>query len=248
MKSSSNQNQTERGQEILSAIALSALLVLVAAAPVQADLAANSLKNPKIISPQANPNGKSYGEWAAAWWQWALSIPEAQNPLLDTTGEFAGIGQSGPVWFLAGTFGNAAERAVTIPTGKSIFVPVHNWIFGSAVFDCDPTNPGVPCDVPTLQATAAAAATGAEVVEAWIDGAKVQNIRDYRGISPEPFAITLPEGAVFGIPAGTYYPQVADGYWLMLAPLSSGQHTIQLHAVNSAFGIDQTLVVHLTVK
>ena len=204
-------------------------------------------RNPRILPPQSHPFGKTYGQWAAAWWQWAFSIPEARNPVADTTGEFAGVGQTGPVWFLAGTFGNSAERIVTVPKGKFIFMPVHNWIFGAGVFDCDPTVPGVPCDVPTLREKAAAATTGAEVVEAWIDGVQVNNIRDYRGISPEPFSITLPEGAVFGIPAGTYYPQVADGYWLMLTPLREGMHTIQVHVVNSAAGIDQNLLVHLNV-
>src|SRR6266404_1942081 len=38
------------------------------------------------------------------WWQWALSIPASQNPLLDTTGDKCMVGQRGPIWFLAGTF------------------------------------------------------------------------------------------------------------------------------------------------
>jgi len=248
MNRSSNQNPTSRAKALVPALLITTLLALAGAALVRADLAANSLNNPGIIPPQATPNDKSYGEWTAAWWQWALSIPDAQNPLQDTTGAFAGVGQSGPVWFLGGTFGGSAERNVTVPTGKSIFMPVHNWIFGSAVGDCDPTNPGVPCDVPTLRAAAASAATGAEVLEAWIDGAQVNNIRDYRAFSPAPFSVTLPAGAVFGIPAGTYYPQVSDSYWLMLAPLSNGAHTIRVHVVNSAFGIDQNLIVHLTVN
>jgi hypothetical protein len=204
--------------------------------------------NPRVLPPQSHPHGKTYGEWAAAWWQWALSIPEAQNPVADSTGEFAGVGQSGPVWFLAGTFGNSAERTVTIPAGKTIFFPVVNWVFGAGAFDCDPTVPGVPCDVPTLREKAAAATTGAEVVEAWIDGAQVNNIRAYRAVSPEPFSITFPEGAIFGIPAGTHYPHVADGYWLMLAPFSKGQHTIQVHVENSAAGVDQDLIIHLEIN
>lgn len=26
--------------------------------------------NPGVIPPDAQPNGKSYGEWSAAWWKW----------------------------------------------------------------------------------------------------------------------------------------------------------------------------------
>jgi hypothetical protein len=42
------------------------------------------------------------------------------------------------------------------------------------------------------------------------------------------FSVTLPEGNVVGtdVPSGTYAPMVADGYWLMLVPLSAGAHTI----------------------
>jgi hypothetical protein len=222
------------------------LLILVGAAALSVTAAGNP--NPGILPINSTPHGQTYGQWAAAWWQWALSIPEAQNPVADTTGAFSGVGQSGPVWFLAGTFGFSVERTVAVPTGKSIFMPVHNWIFGSAAFDCDPTAPGVPCDVPTLRQKAADATTGAEVVEVWIDGAQVNKIRDYRALSPEPFIITLPEGAVFGIPAGASYPQVADGYWLMLTPFPKGKHTITVHVVNSAAGIDETLIFHLIVK
>ena len=220
-------------------------VVLLGAGAVNATADGNA--NPGIRPPNSKTYGKTYGEWAAAWWQWALSIPAAQNPLLDTTGEFAGVGQRGPVWFLAGTLGDPAERTINVPEGKPIFMPVHNWIFGSAAFDCDPTVPGVTCDVPTLRQKAAAATTGAEVVEAWIDGRKVRNIRNYRGISPEPFGVTLPEGSVIGIPAGNYFPQVADGFWLMLKPLHEGKHTIRVHVINSANNINYTLILHLNV-
>ena len=77
-----------------------------------------------------------------------------------------------------------------------------------------------------------------------------QDIRKYHAASPEPFAITFPEGAVFGIPAGTHFPHVADGYWLMLAPLSVGTHEIRVHvsAPNTSLGpIEYASVYHLTV-
>ena len=45
----------------------------------------------------------------AEWWKWALGIPAAENPILDETGEFADVDQSGSVWFLAGNFGGTTE-------------------------------------------------------------------------------------------------------------------------------------------
>src|SRR5690349_1562093 len=71
--------------------------------------------------------GASYGEWSARWWEWALSIPAAQNPVLEQNGANCGIGQVGNVWFLAGSFsGNPVTRACTLPAGKPIFFPLIN--------------------------------------------------------------------------------------------------------------------------
>jgi hypothetical protein len=213
--------------------------------------AADGNSNPNILPANSSPYGSSYGDWANKWWQWVMSIPADRNPLADATGEFAGEGQSGPVWFFAGTFGNSVERSYSVPAGKAIFVPVFNWIFGSGVFDCDPTVPGVPCDVDTLRAAAAANTEAADVLVVIIDDVPVQDVRGYRASSPEPFSITYPENSVTGVPAGTYSPQVADGYWLMLRPLKKGSHTIRIHvrAPDTSAGlIEFELVTHLTVE
>ena len=63
-------------------------------------LRADGNSNPGILPINSTSHGKTYGEWTAAWWQWALSIPAERNPFfpLDPTGEFCGEGQSGPVW------------------------------------------------------------------------------------------------------------------------------------------------------
>lgn len=227
-----------------------AMLVLTTVAPIWAGQ--GNLGNAGVLPPQSHAFGKSSGEWTVAWWQWALSIPAANNPLLDTTGAFASVGQMGPVWFLAGTFGNSAERSLVIPAGKGIFMPVHPWIFGSCAGDCNPSNPGVQCHVPTLRTAAATAATSATTLEVSIDGVPVNEVGRYRALSPDSFSVTLPDANVlqlFGLPtpAGEYAPQVSDGYWLMLKPLDVGNHTIRVHVVNSAFGVDSVVTSHITV-
>ena len=140
------------------------------------------------------------------------------------------------------------ERNITIPSGKGLFFAVQPWIFGAGTFDCEPTVPGVPCDLPTLHAAAATATDESSVVETSIDGVPVSDARSYRAADEGSFTITVPADNVIGIPAGTYGPQVTDGYWLLLAPLSPGSHTITAHVVTSANGgFEYTITDHISV-
>jgi len=65
--------------------------------------------------------------------------------------------------------------------------------------------------------------TGAEV-----DGVPIEDLTSYKAISP-PYNVTLPPGNIFGFPAGEYGPTVSAGYYILLAPLSAGNHTIRFH-------------------
>jgi hypothetical protein len=63
-----------------------------------------------------------FEQLSAEWWQWALSIPVSENPLLDETGEKCVVGQRGSEWFLAGNFaGGRTTRTCTVPEGKTLF-------------------------------------------------------------------------------------------------------------------------------
>ena len=212
-----------------------------------------AVENPGIIAIGKKPFGKSYAGWAAAYWKWGLRIPADKNPLTDTTGEFADVNQFGPVWFVAGSLGSSVARDIVVPRGKVLFLPVFQSIFGSGVYDCAPTVPGVTCDVPTLKAAAAAnLGLPGQVLDVTIDGVPVQNVDGYQAGSQHAFSVTYPENSVLGVPAGTYFPQVANGYWLMLKPLSPGLHTIEARVFmpsTPSFGtVDFTLTVNLTVQ
>jgi hypothetical protein len=185
--------------------------------------------NPRVLPVHSSPFGSTYGEWSARWWQWVLSVPAATNPLNDPDGAQCAQGQTGKVWFLAGTFIGTVTRFCTVPQGKALFFPILNATFGAAVGDCEPTAPRVPCVVTVLRA-AAEASMDLVTLEASIDGTPLLNLSDYRVQSPV-FSVTVPEDNLAGSPSGTYTPMVSDGYWLMLAPLSTGTHTIHLHGV-----------------
>jgi hypothetical protein len=128
---------------------------------------------------------------------------------------------------------------------------VHQWIFGATVFDCDPSSPGVPCDEQALKKTAAGATKAVDSMEVSIDGESVDSVKDFRVVSsPLAFSVTVPDDNIatrFGSPvaAGTYSPHVADGYYMLLAPLSPGQHTISVHVV-STLGFEYLITYLIT--
>jgi len=228
-------NSKQYGRGVIAAFALVLGLTLLPTKPL-----AKSEGNPGVIPPNGKAYGSTYGGWGAKWWQWVFSIPAPVNPNLDPTGANCGQGQSGPVWFLAGTFGDSPTRTCAVPTGKALFFPVLNIAFGAGVFDCEPTVPGVPCNVDTLRAAAAAAMDNPLLLEVSIDGAPLQNLSAYRAQSPV-FSLTFPDDAVFGLPTGTFTPQVADGYWVLLAPLSKGAHIIHSKGIaNNGFVAEVT--------
>ena len=76
-----------------------------------------------VLPPDAEVDGLDLGVWSARSWQWFFSLPEEVNPFFDATGELCGYGQSGPVFFLAGSF-VSVERSCVIPEGVHIFVPL----------------------------------------------------------------------------------------------------------------------------
>ena len=104
--------------------------------------------SPRVIPPDARPHGRTYGEWAAAWWQYVLSVPAGQNPLLDETGADCAVGQSGHVFFLAGILnvsGTAVRTECVIPTGTMLFFPIVNTVCTNEPPPLTPTDQLRPC-------------------------------------------------------------------------------------------------------
>lgn len=200
--------------------------------------------NVAVFPPDAQPYGLTYGEWTAKWWQWIYSMPEEDNPAVDDTGENCANNQSGPVWFLAGTFGGAVTRECTIPSNKAILFPIIN-------VECDSaTDPALDTES-GLRSCAKADQDTVITKEAIIDGVSIGNLDSYRFQSPV-FNLTFPENNIAGIAPQTA-KAVSDGFWIMLEPLSPGTHEINYNAAlgdptvigTTNFVIDITY--HLTV-
>lgn len=225
------------------------LAAALAVAGTSGPVRAHDSGRARVIPVEAVAFGSTYGEWGARYWQWVLSIPADRNPGSDTTGAFCGEGQQGPVWFLGSTFGgDPVTRHCTIPAGKALFFPIASVISGAGAYDCDPTAE-VACNIAELR-TIAGAATDPLSLEVTIDGRRLNQVRGQRVETPV-FTLTFPPDNAFAVdPPGTVSPNVADGYWLMLAPLSVGKHTIRSRAVFTGGVFDGEVIeatTHLTV-
>ena len=173
--------------------------------------------NPSMYSTDSKPFGQPYKDWIVKFWQWLYSIPQKENPNLDNTGAKCAINQNDPhVWFLVPTFGGSAERTCTIPAGKAILFPILSG-------DCDySANPKVKTESDLLRCASQGNEGG--VMEATVDGVKLQNLDKYR-VQTSLFDLSVPKDNAFGEPTAKTQA-IADGFYVFLQPLSPGKHDI----------------------
>ena len=174
------------------------------------------------------------GNIDAEFWQLGLTFPASQSPLLDETGALCQLGQRGGVWYLYGTFGGGpVVRSCSLPTDRLVVFPVYNWI-----------NIAAPGDsAKTLREQLVPLVQAADLLEATLDGAPLPIKR----LISRVFSVTLPDDNIFGVAAGIYAPAVADGYWVILPPLSAGPHELHFRAHAFVFGgdLNQDTTYHL---
>lgn len=240
------------GKRLLTLVRVVGLTMVLALVLVPTAAAAGN-DNPRVLPPQSHAFGKTYGEWSAAWWQWVLAIPTPTNPFTDDSGVNCGIRQAGPVFYLVGTFTTTVEGGVTVakadrgectvPAGKALFFPIYNNECSN--LEAPPFYANTLPDFVQCNKTFVDTVTD---LHAEIDGVAVQNLQNYRARSPI-FNFFLPTDNIFGIAGGGTGRSMADGYYLLLAPLRPGQHSIHFHGFGPAanFVVDVTYAP-LTVK
>lgn len=201
------------------------------------------------IPPHANAYGRSYAELGAAWMEWALAAPIATNPILDPDGSYAAMGQSGKVWFLAGTSGFPATRSMTVPNGTALFFPIVNsfWVntpeLGDPAWSAEQeafARSIIAADVDTAQNL---------VLE--IDGKSYAITPEYRVPSTVGICVLPADNlfVFFGYPVlPGPHECVADGYWALLPPLSVGVHTIRYGGGFASSGFDNFVTYKVTVR
>ena len=174
--------------------------------------------------------------------------------MLDLTGADCGVGQSGPVFFLAGVSGTGSvTRDCTVPAGKALFFPLVNG------FDVHTPGDGLDTPQPVWDDMHVTFGFAVTTLFATVDGRAIvldPSTAPYRACAgPDAactapdFSLTVPDGNILGIAAGTYAPAVADGSYLLLAPLAPGAHTMTFGGTG-VFGaaFSQNVTYHLVVS
>jgi hypothetical protein len=182
--------------------------------------------------------GKTYGEWGGEWWAWAYALPYSKSfANFDATisaGADCSLYQDpgSKVWFLGGNFiggGTNMQRSCIVPPDKYLFFPLLNYaadnggVPNTQAFTNKQLKDYVSSYVDTMD-------TGALI--ATLDGTAIGNLSDYK-IDITKFKYLTPESTdslyyAEGYTSfwGVVNPSFNGGYYLMLAPLKPGLHTL----------------------
>jgi hypothetical protein len=224
-----------------------AALLLAATSPAWAGK--GNANNPGVMPPQANPQGQSYAEWLSEWWTGYWPMPYEYY-------DAHPLGQSGHVGHLFS--GTSGTIDLTVPAGTMLFLSPYSCATGDfpQVWDMPYNDPVTGMEYAS-EADFAKAFNGRVVdgvsVRCWIDGREVRNLQAYR--LQAPFGGVYPEGNWLDAPPDSQYVGLAEGKFLMLAPLPVGTHTIQVWTMMPeeflpyfGFAGEWTTVFHITVQ
>ena len=186
--------------------------------------AANAATSP-IFPANSSPHGQSYGTWNANWWQQVAAIPADSNPLFESGPVDCNLGK-GKVVFLVGTTGpgETVNRSCTVPKGTALLLPLVNAVCTQVAGDGDTVQKLTDC--------AAGFAGSVDTVDAAVDGKPITGLKPQFRFPSGAFTLNLPAGSIIlddstsqPVPAGPTLA-AADGYYVMLTPLTPGVHTV----------------------
>jgi hypothetical protein len=214
----------------------------------------------KIFDRDSVVYGRTYSDWNAAWWQWADSIPTAKHPLFDN-GDCS-VGQSGPVWFLGGKYvvaGGTANfdnivRYCSVPAGRALYVAIYNAedsLLEESTPGSQTPGPSPLTQIGELRSVTEYLMDGVTNLSMQVDGENIRDVKERFRMQSPAFGFTFPADNFFTavgegpFEAGTYFPAVDDGYYVMVAPLPNGHHTIHFHGLGGPYVIDMTYHIYV---
>ena len=142
------------------------------------------------------------------------------------------------MWFLGGLYGEVGNHFTVsrtckaVPYGKGLFFPIIN---AEADSVCKPIS-GVPSEMAIYRDLL----DHPLVVAATVDGKPVQNATSFRAATRPFLILNVPADSLTGCPAGSSGVALSDGYYVMLKPLSRGDHIIKFQGAVEGFSLDIT--------
>jgi hypothetical protein len=187
----------------------------------------------RVIPAGSIVEGKSIEEWTAEWWRWGLSFTEGQSPIFDDdTGKLGHLGDVGGPVFFFGAIANIT-RTFNVPCGKYLLYP----LLTSVAWDDEEE---------ALRQYNSEFIDPITALYASVDGKRVPHLFSHRETTQDLFSVTFPDGGLNG-EVGGVFDAVSDGYWLMLAPLAPGRHTISLGGTVPDFEVDYRATMEIKV-
>lgn len=191
-------------------------------------LALSATAQAQLIAPAQSIAGASQEEWSRRWWQWAMSFDDDVSPVGDPDGQRCASGQSGPVWFLAGSFGSQRTvRRCRVPPGKTLFFPLVN------VIAFPPEDEREACASLMLRAEDQTEAPTALVLE--FNGRRFTHLEAHRQATRGCFLVSPDDDAAAG-----------NGYYVALGPLKAGRYTLNFGGILP--GLAQAVTYTLDVR
>jgi hypothetical protein len=190
------------------ALPLSASLLLLAAAQAASAQAA------PLIAPTKPVAGVSQEEWSKRWWRWALSFDDDDSPVTDPDGSRCAAGQSGPVWFLAGSYGTARTiRSCHVPAGRTLFFPLVN------ALAMEPDDADESCASLKRRAARQTPASSALVLE--VNGRRFHGLDAHRQATRRCFHVVDGDDTL----------AAGNGFYVALGPLRRGRYTLNFGGI-----------------
>jgi hypothetical protein len=201
-----------------------------------------------VMNAEAAAVDRPIGDLLIDMWNWLDSIPVGQNPQIDETGQWATNRQPNPVvFYIPSANGNMEQRVrmFSVPEHKHILMPV----MGVTIDNIDVVP---PLTIPQLRDVLDSALGNPVALSATIDGVDVANLIAHRAPSP-PFSVYFHSNDnvqtfFYGHPIVDWVdPIIADGYWLLLEPFSTGSHVLHGRGENT-FQLPHDITSHITVE
>jgi hypothetical protein len=242
------------------------LILATLAAPFSTSCSSSSSSNQATSAVVLDPTQAHYGhtdtEWGTLWWQWIYQTPQSVDdagmpsciiPFLDPTGANCAVGQSGDVFFLAGTQGGTVVRdQCAVPSGKALFFPI---------FTFADDNAGVPAPMQqtnsALMGQVQAEMAGVQVssLSAEFDGATISNLGSFATPVTEFTYQPPPEPNIYtcqgtnGV-TSKVDPSYQAGYYVMLAPPAAGAHVLHFAGTSTSTSpaVKVDVTYHFTIQ